>query len=197
MGRVLPSLSINQSRGVCLRATWPSLSVLPGNCYSLFSTSTVKRRRQWKHIFAISYICFNSSHFPISHHTFYCFQYRDFTETQFGTLNGFNTLYILSCSACFISRPDSTQSRMSPHPIEAGQGRKPWPGYFIVRNTGEVVPLIAIDELPHGIDLVGIPRALDLEDTVGMLNLGLKKGSGACYQVSVEQSKSGGVAQPK
>ena len=86
---------------------------------------------------------------------------------------------------------------MSPHSIEASQGRKPWPGYFIVRNTGEVVPLVAIDELPHGIDLVGIPRTLDLEETVGMLNLGLKKGSGAYYQVSVDHSKSGGAAQAK
>jgi hypothetical protein len=67
---------------------------------------------------------------------------------------------------------------------EATQEAKPWPGYFLVRTSGEVVPLIAIDELPPGTDLVGIPRSLDLEATVGMLNLGLQRSSGAFYQIT-------------
>jgi hypothetical protein len=57
------------------------------------------------------------------------------------------------------------------------------PGYFIVRTTGEVVPLIAVDELPPGIDIVGVPRSLDLEGTIGMLNLGLQRSSGSFYQI--------------
>jgi hypothetical protein len=60
---------------------------------------------------------------------------------------------------------------------------KPWPGYFVVRPTGEVVPLIAIDELPPGTDLLGVPRSLDLETTIGMLNLGLQQSSRAFYQI--------------
>jgi len=60
---------------------------------------------------------------------------------------------------------------------------KPWPAYFIGRKTGEVVPLIAVDELPPGMDLVGIPRSLGLEETVGMLNLGIQRSSGAFYQL--------------
>ncbi|KAG0649990.1 hypothetical protein D0Z07_3977 [Hyphodiscus hymeniophilus] len=61
---------------------------------------------------------------------------------------------------------------------------KPWPAYFIVRTSGEVVPLIGVDELPIGIDLVGVPRALDLEDTIGMLNLGIQRSSEAFYRVA-------------
>jgi len=67
---------------------------------------------------------------------------------------------------------------------EVHQKAKPWPGYFLVRKTGEVVPLIAVDELPPGFDLVGVPRSLDLTVAVGMHNLGLQGSSGAYYQIS-------------
>ncbi|TGO88284.1 hypothetical protein BPOR_0172g00100 [Botrytis porri] len=53
----------------------------------------------------------------------------------------------------------------------------PRPGYFIVRKTGQVVPLVAVDELPQGVDLIGVPRNLDLVETSGMLNLGLQGGA--------------------
>jgi hypothetical protein len=53
-----------------------------------------------------------------------------------------------------------------------------------------VVPLIAVDELPPGTELKGVPRCLDLEDTIGMLNLGLQRGSGSFYEiVKVEEKK--------
>lgn len=55
--------------------------------------------------------------------------------------------------------------------------QSPRPGYFIVRKTGQVVPLVAVDELPLGVDLVGVPRNLDLMETGGMLNLGLQGGA--------------------
>lgn len=58
------------------------------------------------------------------------------------------------------------------------------PTYFLVRTTGEVVPLVAVDELPLGYDLAGVPRSIELEDTVGMLNLGLQKWSGAFYAIA-------------
>ena len=67
---------------------------------------------------------------------------------------------------------------------EPSQSRKPWPSCFLVRTTGEVVPLIAVDELPPGTNLVNVPRTLDLEATKGMLNLGLQKSSGSYYQIS-------------
>lgn len=72
---------------------------------------------------------------------------------------------------------------MPPVPLESSQKYKPWPAYFLVRNTGEVVPLIAVDELPPGIDLVGVPRSLDLEETTGMVNLGLQRNTGTYYQI--------------
>ncbi|KAH7330098.1 hypothetical protein BKA65DRAFT_460655 [Rhexocercosporidium sp. MPI-PUGE-AT-0058] len=78
---------------------------------------------------------------------------------------------------------------MHPHAIPPNQKGKPWPAYFLVRTTGEVVPLIAVDELPPGTELVGVPRSLDLEDTIGMLNLGLQRGSGAFYQTVGAEGK--------
>ena len=66
---------------------------------------------------------------------------------------------------------------------------KPCPGYFIVRPTGEVVPLIPVDELPLGTNLEGLPRSLDLEDTFGMLNLGIQRSSGAIYRIAQPNEK--------
>lgn len=72
---------------------------------------------------------------------------------------------------------------MPPNLLESGHKGKPWPGYFLVRTTGEIVPLIAVDELPLGIELVGIPRSIHLEDTIGMLNLGLQRSTGSHYHI--------------
>jgi hypothetical protein len=72
---------------------------------------------------------------------------------------------------------------MPPIPLEVRQKGKPWPGYFLVRNTGEVVPLIAVDELPPSMELLGVPRSLDLEETIGMLNLGLQRSTGGFYKI--------------
>jgi hypothetical protein len=76
--------------------------------------------------------------------------------------------------------------KMPPIAVDVQQKGKPWPGYFLVRTTGEVVPLIAVDELPTSIELVGIPRSLDLEETTGMLNLGLQRSTGGFYQIALE-----------
>ncbi|KAL2067120.1 hypothetical protein VTL71DRAFT_1544 [Oculimacula yallundae] len=81
---------------------------------------------------------------------------------------------------------------MHPPSLHTNQKGKPWPAYFLVRTTGEVVPLIAVDELPPGTDLIGVPRSLDLKDTIGMLNLGLQRSSGAFYQI-VTAVDNGGV----
>lgn len=66
---------------------------------------------------------------------------------------------------------------------------QPWPGYFLVRPTGEVVPLIAVDELPPGTNPEGVSRSLDLEDTIGMLNLGIQRSSGAFYRMAKPEEK--------
>ena len=78
---------------------------------------------------------------------------------------------------------------MPPRIIEPSHGRKPWPSYFLVRTTGEVVPLIAVDELPPGTNLINVPRTLELEATKGMLNLGLQRSSGNYYQISSAASR--------
>jgi hypothetical protein len=72
---------------------------------------------------------------------------------------------------------------MAPIPVDIQQKGKAWPGYFLVRTTGEVLPLIAVNELPSGIKIVGIPWSLDLEETIGMLNLGLQRSTGSYYRI--------------
>jgi hypothetical protein len=83
---------------------------------------------------------------------------------------------------------------MAPHPHNTSRKGKPWPEYFLVRTTGEVVPLIAVDELPIGCDLVGVPRSLDLKNTSGMLNLGLQRSSGAFYEIAQPEEKKAATA---
>lgn len=59
----------------------------------------------------------------------------------------------------------------------------PRPVYFLVRPiTGDVVPLIAADELPLAIQLRGVERNMQIVDTIGMINLGLAEGSGGYYE---------------
>ena len=51
--------------------------------------------------------------------------------------------------------------------------------HFIVRPDtedgmpGSIVPLIAVDQLPDWIQLAGVPRELDAEQTIGLINLGI------------------------
>jgi hypothetical protein len=52
-----------------------------------------------------------------------------------------------------------------------------------------MVPLIAIDELPPSLSIAGLQRCLEPEDTVGMLNLGMQKGSGGYYHVVQEEDE--------
>ena len=53
------------------------------------------------------------------------------------------------------------------------QSGPPHPVHFICRETGELVPLVAVDELPSHINLCGVPRQLaGIHETVGMMNLG-------------------------
>ncbi|RDW66290.1 hypothetical protein BP6252_09925 [Coleophoma cylindrospora] len=63
------------------------------------------------------------------------------------------------------------------------------PTHFLVRTTGEVVPLIAVDELPSSIDIVGVPRSLDLSLTVGMFNLGIMRATSHIYDVVHKKDK--------
>jgi len=47
------------------------------------------------------------------------------------------------------------------------------PQYFITRQNGALVPLIALDELPANVQVRGVPRSLTPFDIAGMTSLGL------------------------
>jgi hypothetical protein len=113
--------------------------------------------------------------------------------TSFYNFTYSNLLCIGTVSALELQIPLKKTFRMPPIPVEVHTKGKPWPGYFLVRSTGEVVPLIAVDELPPNIELVGVPRSLDLAETIGMLNLGLQRSTGGFYQFTQgEESRTGG-----
>lgn len=96
---------------------------------------------------------------------------------------------ILKVSVSFLSHHKPLSGILHHNMAPKIQNRKPWPSYFLVRTTGEVVPLIAVDELPEDINIVGVPRELDLEKAVGMLNLGLQKTCGVSYKITQEKAE--------
>ncbi|KAI9806765.1 MAG: hypothetical protein M1825_006222 [Sarcosagium campestre] len=71
---------------------------------------------------------------------------------------------------------------MSP-PGWSGLVGEPRPRYYICRDNGDLVPLIAADELDPRVSLLGVPRALrDLSNTLGMVNLGPHRTHGMYYE---------------
>ena len=46
------------------------------------------------------------------------------------------------------------------------------PQFFCTRPSGTLTPLIAVDELPTGITIRGVPRVLSASETQGMTSLG-------------------------
>ncbi|GAB1310155.1 hypothetical protein MFIFM68171_00365 [Madurella fahalii] len=75
----------------------------------------------------------------------------------------------------------------------------PRPCFFIVRPNvkrqtgqgqvqtipGPIVPVIAVDELPEWLDIVGVPRELSIEDTIGLCNLGTASKSNVSYAINI------------
>ena len=59
--------------------------------------------------------------------------------------------------------------------------RRPCPRWFISRGGGVVVPLIAADELPLEVKLVGVPRGMDLDGAARMEFLGEYRHDGSVY----------------
>lgn len=64
--------------------------------------------------------------------------------------------------------------------------QQPRPRHFLRRHNGDLVPLIALDELPSFIRLVDVKCPMDFADTKGMASLGLEPGSGGQYTVEVD-----------
>lgn len=60
----------------------------------------------------------------------------------------------------------------------------PRPQYFVAREDGTLTPLIAVDELPETVQIVGVPATLSPAGTMNMTSLGLKERSTQRYTVS-------------
>ncbi len=56
--------------------------------------------------------------------------------------------------------------------ITAHEKILPCSRWFITRTDGVLVPLVAVDELPPGYDLDGVPRSISIETANGMEFLG-------------------------
>lgn len=72
----------------------------------------------------------------------------------------------------------------------------PGPDHFLVRpgtkdgKPGPIVPLIAVDQLPDWMQLVGVPRELGAEQTIGLTNLGIiDKEDDDVYEVRLHHVK--------
>ncbi|CAN8098658.1 unnamed protein product [Discula destructiva] len=71
----------------------------------------------------------------------------------------------------------------------------PFPEHFIVRPKSSsheeaIIPLVAVDQLPDWMQVVGVPRELDVEQAVGLINLGLVVGDGeGTYEVRLHTEK--------
>ncbi|EXJ73852.1 uncharacterized protein A1O5_03614 [Cladophialophora psammophila CBS 110553] len=71
------------------------------------------------------------------------------------------------------------------------QGLKPQ--FFVTRQNGAMVPLIAMDELPVHVQIEGVSRSLSAFDTAGMTGVGVRE---ARHQYYVVQSMNNTMAIP-
>ncbi|KAL9013881.1 MAG: hypothetical protein Q9173_001458 [Seirophora scorigena] len=65
------------------------------------------------------------------------------------------------------------------------------PHYFISRPDHTITPLIAVDELPDHIRIIGVPAVMSQADTHAMMSLGVKERSISRYDVQFLKSSSG------
>ncbi len=91
-----------------------------------------------------------------------------------------------------MTRNKSVSTSPSPTP-PSSTGRMselPRPHYFVNRADGTKTPLIAVDELPFTICILGVPRTLNDAQTQGMMSLGVLSSSGQCYVVQEDDESS-------
>jgi hypothetical protein len=92
-----------------------------------------------------------------------------------------------------MSPSTQTNGATSIPPIKKPSYQSPKPRFFIVRpdgSGGAIVPLIPYDELPKSITLAGTSRSLELQDTIGMVILGISRMSGGMYTLTWEIEKA-------
>ena len=66
------------------------------------------------------------------------------------------------------SDPQTEQPSSTQHSV-------PRPKYFVSRPDGTKSPLIAADELPCNISIVGLPTTISIEQTFGMLHVAIQE----------------------
>lgn len=80
-------------------------------------------------------------------------------------------------------------------PGEASSNLPPRPQHFITRTDGSITPLIAVDELPESMRIVGVPAIISQAATLNMMNLGVQARSQTKYIVEMpEESGSGNTS---
>ncbi|KAL8732184.1 MAG: hypothetical protein Q9166_002931 [cf. Caloplaca sp. 2 TL-2023] len=71
-------------------------------------------------------------------------------------------------------------------------GSHPTPHWFLVRPDRTITPLIAVDELPSGVRIAGVPAVISLIDTKSMESVGVRERSISRYDVKLATSSHDG-----
>ena len=75
---------------------------------------------------------------------------------------------------------------------EASSNLPPRPQHFITRSDGSITPLIAVDELPESIHIIGVPPIISQAATLNMMNLGVHTRSQSKYIVEMPDDSGSG-----
>ena len=74
----------------------------------------------------------------------------------------------------------------------ASSNLPPRPQHFITRGDGSITPLIAVDELPESIRIIGVPAVISQAATLNMMNLGVQARSQTKYIVEMPEDSGSG-----
>lgn len=85
------------------------------------------------------------------------------------------------------SRTPPFTSQSSPAPISD----RPRPAYFVARKDGTLTPLIAVDELPDSLRIIGVPASITPAATLNMMSLGVVDRSQHKYTIETSDISSG------
>lgn len=83
-----------------------------------------------------------------------------------------------------------------PHYFLVRPGVKKQTNSGVVLEPGPIVPLIAVDQLPKWLEIIGLPRELRLEQTVGLSNLGNVARDEDTYEVKIAYTGHGQHSLP-
>lgn len=75
---------------------------------------------------------------------------------------------------------------------EASSNFPPRPQHFLTRGDGSITPLIAVDELPDSMRIVGVPAVISQAATLNMMNLGVQARSQTKYIVEMPEDSGSG-----